>query len=142
MLAEVWPKLGDPLLAANTQDEVIAVFENYGQPYTGQFVPSRAPEILALMHDPDFPKTPAARIGFFADSIGGRPDLAFRTSRDLCIKERAKLRAKTPHKIIRKEFYIECECGYEGPALDDACRKCGAEIPLSLNTLWGNPGTF
>jgi hypothetical protein len=31
--------------------------------------------------------------------------------------------AKSPYKIIRKEFYVVCECGYSGPAEYDACRK-------------------
>ena len=30
---------------------------------------------------------------------------------------------------------IECSCGYQGPARDNACRKCGAEIPLSFEEL-------
>ena len=134
-LAQVWPKLRDPLLAAQTEEQAIAAFENYGQPYTGDFVPRMAPDILALIRDPSFPKRPKAQIGFLADSLAGRPNIEFRTSRDICVKERAKQRAKSPHKIIRKEFYIECECGYKGPARDNASRKCGAEIPVSLGTL-------
>jgi hypothetical protein len=132
-LAQVWPKLCDPLSAAQTVEEVTAAFENYGRPYAGQFVPWFVGDILALIRDANFPKRPKARIGFLADSLAGRPNVSFRSSRDICVKERAKQRAKSTHKIIRKEFYIECECGYQGPALDDACRNCGAEIPISLN---------
>lgn len=142
MLTEVWPKLGNPLLAAKTRDEVIAALESYGAPYTGEFVPSLASDIVALMGDSDFPKTADARIGFLSDSMGGRPGLTFRTSRDICGKERAKERAKSPHQIVRAEYYIECSCGYEGPARDNSCRKCGAGIPFSLNTMWDNPGIF
>jgi hypothetical protein len=141
-LAQVWPKLRDPLLASQTEVQTIAAFENYGHPYAGDFVPRQAPEILALIRDPSFPKRPKAQIGFLADSLAGRPNVEFRTSRDICVKERAKQRAKSPHKIIRKEFYIECECGYKGPARDNACRKCGAGIPISLGALLGNPGSF
>ena len=141
-LAQVWPKLRDPLLAAQTEEQIIAAFENHGQPYAGDFVPRLAPDILALIRDPSFPKRPKAQIGFLADSLAGRPNVQFRTSRDICVKERAKQRAKSPHKIIRKEFYIECECGYKGPALNSACRKCGAEIPISFDTLLGNRGSF
>ena len=133
-LAEVWPKLRDPLLAAQTEEQVIAAFKNYGQPYAGDYVPRMAPDILALIRDPSFPKRPKAQIGFLADSLAGRPNVEFRTSRDICIKERARQRAKSPHKIVRKEFYVECSCGYKGPARDNACRKCGAEIPFSLGT--------
>ena len=134
-LAEVWPKLRDPLLAAQTEEQVIAAFKNYSQPYAGDYVPRMAPDILALIRDPSFPKRPKAQIGFLADSLAGRPNVEFRTSRDICIKERARQRSKSPHKIIRKEFYVECSCGYKGPARDNACRKCGAEIPFSLGPL-------
>ena len=141
-LAEVWSKLRDPLMAAQTEEQTIAAFENYGQPYAREFVPRLAPDILALIRYSSFPKRSKAQIGFLADSLAGRPNVEFRTSRDICVKERAKQRAKSPHKIIRKEFYVECSCGYHGPARDNGCQKCGAEIPLSLGTLWGNPGLF
>ena len=142
MFAEMWPRLGASLLAANTDEEVISAFGNHGHPYTTNFVPSQTSDILALIHDPDFPKRTRARIAFLADSLAGRPNVAFRTSRDLCGKDRAKERAKSPHKIIRKEFYIECSCGYRGPARDNACRKCGATIPLDLEIMWASPGLF
>jgi hypothetical protein len=142
MFAEVWSRLGTPLLIAKTEEEVISVFEKYGTPYTTNFVPSHASDILTLIHDPDFPKRTGARIAFLADSLAGRPNVAFRTSRDICGKDRAKERAKSPHKIIRKEFYIECSCGYKGPARDNACRKCGATIPIDMEIMWGNPGLF
>jgi len=140
-LIQIWQKLGEPLLKAETKEEVITTLRDQGQPYAHNFV-SLAAEILTLIHGPEFPKRPKARIGFLADSLAGMPTIAARTARDICAKERAKQRAKSPHKIIRKEFYIECECGYEGPALANACRKCGATIPPSLDVLWGNPGLF
>lgn len=139
-LARVWPKLSDTLLAAQTEEQAIAAFENYGQPYAGEFVPRLAPDILALIRDPNFPKRPKAQIGFLADSIAGRPNVEFRTSRDICVKERAIRRVKSPHKIVRKEFYVECSCGYKGPGRDNACRECGAEIPFTFGALWGGPG--
>jgi hypothetical protein len=138
-LAQVWSKLRDPLLAAQTGEQAIAAFENHGQPYAGDFVPRLAPDILVLIHDASFPKRPKAQIGFLSDSLAGRPSVSFRTSRDICVKERAKRRAKSPYKIIRKEFYVECECGYKGPARDNACLKCRAPILTDLNILWANP---
>jgi hypothetical protein len=141
-LAQVWPKLSGPLVAATTGQEIASAFENHAQPYVGEFVPRLVPDILVLIRDPKFPKTEEARIAFLADSLGGRPSISFRTSRDICGDERRKVASKSPHKIIRKEFYIECECGYKGPARDSACRKCGAEIPISLETIWGNTGLF
>lgn len=142
MFREVWPRLGTPLLAANTEEEVVSALVKYGQPYATNFVPTQASDILALIHDPDFPKRTGARINFLADSLAGRPSVAFRTSRDICGKDRAKERAKSPHKIIRKEFYIECSCGYKGPARDNACRKCGATIPLDMEIMWGDTELF
>lgn len=132
----VWSKLCGPLVAAKNVKEIIETFEKHAQGYAQEFVPRLAEDILKVIQDPKFPKRPEPQINFLADSLAGRPNVEPRTSRDICSKGRAKERAKSPHKIIRKEFYVECSCGYEGPALNDACRKCSAEIPMSLDTLW------
>lgn len=137
MLTLRWPTLSGPLLAAETEEQVSAAFQNFAQPYTAEFVPRHTSDILALIRGRGFPKRAKARIGFLADSLGGRPDVELRTSRDICAKERAQERAKSSHKILRREFYVECSCGYKGPARDDACRKCGAEIPRSLGAVPG-----
>jgi hypothetical protein len=142
IFAQVWPELGGPLLAAKTEEQIVVAFKSYAQPYAAEFVPRLASDILALIRDPDFPKRPRAQIGFLADSLAGRPSIEPRTSRDICGKARAKERAKSPHKVIRREFYIECECGYKGPARDDACRKCGARNPIALETMWSIPRLF
>jgi hypothetical protein len=140
-LAQVWPKLRDPLLSSQTNEQVVSAFEKNAQPYAGDFVPRLAADIIRLIRDASFPKRPKAQIGFLAESLAGRPKVEFRTSRDICVKERAKQRARSPYKIIRYEFRIECECGYKGFSRDHACRKCGAGIPFSLGTLMGNPGS-
>jgi len=136
IFGEVWPRLRGPLIAANHVEEVVEAFEKHARTYAAQFVPRLAEDILKVVHDPKFPKRPDPQINFLADSLAGRPNIAPRTSRDICSKERAKERTKSPHKIIRHEFYVECECGYKGPARDNACRKCGAQIPVSLDALW------
>ena len=136
-LTELWPKLETALLTCRTEQNIANAFENHGQPYTSHYVPELVADILALIRDPKFPKRQEQRINFLADSVGGRPDLALRTSRDICEKERARQRRKSPHKILRHEYYVECSCGYRGPACDNACRKCGAEIALSLDELMG-----
>ena len=138
-LAEVWARLAGPLLAAESLEQVLAAFVGHGQPYAGEFVPRAAADILEVIREPSFPKRPKAQIGFIADSLAGMPTVTARTSRDICSMERARERRKSPHKVIRYEFYIECECGYKGPALDNACRKCGAPIPANLGVLWGAP---
>lgn len=139
MFAQLWPALAGPLLEAQTEEQVNAAFEKHGQPYTVEFAPRLTSDILVLVHSPNFPTRAKARIGFLADSLAGRPTITARTSRDICSKERAKQRAKSPHKIIRHEFYVECECGYKGPARDNACQQCGAPILKDLNILWANP---
>lgn len=137
-LGQVWVSLSGPLLTAKTEDQVSAAFEEHGQPYAKEFVPRFASDIFELISDPSFPKRAKAQIGFIADSLGGRPTVTLRTSRDICSRERMKQRARSRHKIVRYEFYVECECGYKGPARDNACRKCGASIPASLErTIWG-----
>jgi hypothetical protein len=128
----VWLNLGVPLLAARTEEEVKAAFEENAKSYSSNFVPERVSDIFALIRDLKFPKRKEAQINFLADSLGGRPKLSLRRSRDICEEERAKLRRKSKFKIIRNEFYIECTCGYQGPALDNACRKCGAALPVSF----------
>jgi hypothetical protein len=134
MLAEVWPKLRDPLLAIETgrEEDVIRAMENYAQPYAQDFVPGLASDILRVIHEQKFPQRPQAQISFLADSLAGRPSVEPRRSRDICGEERAKKRAQSPHKILRKEFYVECSCGYKGPARNDACPRCRAEISPSL----------
>lgn len=135
---QIWPVLRGPLISANEAAEVVEAFEKHAQAYACEFVPRLAEDILKIMQESKFPKRPQAQINFLADSLAGRPNVEPRTSRDLCGKERAKERAKSPHQIIRKEFYIECSCGYKGPALNDACRKCGAQISHLPEILSGN----
>lgn len=129
-LKQVWAQLEGPLVAAQTGDEVKAALETHAPGYASSYVPFQVSDILALIRDKKFPKDPEARINFLADSLGGRSTLTFRSSRDVCARERAKERAKSPYQILRYEYYVECSCGYEGPALNNACRKCGAEIPF------------
>lgn len=128
IFSEIWAEAGERLLKAQTDEEVLRAFD--GTAYRGQFeyIPSL---VLKVLHEPLFPRKRAkAQINFVADSLAAMGDVSPRRSRDICAKERARERAKSPHKILRKEYYIECSCGYKGPARDKACRKCGAEISL------------
>lgn len=129
-LKQVWKDLEGPLLAAQTKDEVKIALETHAPVYASSYVPFQVADMLALIHDKRFPKESEARINFLADSLGGRSTLTFRSSRDVCGRERARQRAKSPYQILRHEYYVECSCGYKGPARDGACRKCGAEINL------------
>ena len=128
ILTEVWGRLSGSLLAAANEQEITEAFRSNAQPYTNEFVPRLASDILAVLREKKFPTKPRAQAKFLANSLAGRPNVEARTSRDICAIEVAEEKAKSPHKILRKEFYVECSCGFKGPALDNACRKCGAEI--------------
>jgi hypothetical protein len=133
IFSQTWEVLGEHLLRATTEDEVLRAFELTA--YKAEFA-GIASLVLAVLRDRNFPKRDReARINFLADSLAARGMVTPRTSRDICGEARARDRAKSPHKIVRKEFYVECSCGYQGPALNGACRKCGAEIPLSFEEL-------
>ena len=119
---------GAPLIAAQTDEKVIEAFQSCAKPYDQHFVPRLAKDILAVKMEKKFPKRAMPQIKFLANSLAGRPNVEFRTSRDICAKALAEEKARSPYKILRKEFYIECSCGFKGPAQNDACRKCGTEI--------------
>lgn len=95
------------------------------------------PLILKVLKERTFLKKQKTQFGFLAESLAGLGVVSPRRSRDICAKERARERTKSPHRIIRKEFYVECSCGYKGPALNNSCRKCGAEIFLLPDILSG-----
>jgi len=133
----IWDKLSGPLLAARTEDEVTQAFRSYGEPYAHEFVPRLARDILVVMGKRKFPKRAKPQIKFLANSLAGRPNVEARTSRDICAKGLAEEKAKSQHTIVCKEFYVECTCGFKGPALDNACRKCGAQISFLPDLIGG-----
>lgn len=127
-----------PLLNAQNVEDVIVAFEDHAQPYAQDFVPRLGSDIFELIKETGFPQRAKAQINYIAESLAGRPTVSLRTSRDICGKMRAEESAKSPYKIIRKEFYVVCECGYKGPAEFDACRKCGAQISYLPDMLFGS----
>jgi hypothetical protein len=132
---QTWDVLGEQLLNAKTEGEVLQTFERTS--HENEFA-ALTSLILKVLRDQDFPKRDKeARINFLADSLAGRGIVTPRTSRDICARERARERGKSMHRILRHEFYVECSCGYKGPARDNACRKCGAEIDLLSGVLEG-----
>ena len=130
----VWGALYPLLSKAQNETEVGRAFAqiNAAGVYVGDqhhFIPYLADLIVKVIHEPDFPKKRRDRqIAFFADSLAARGSVSPRRSRDICEKERGK-RQSADH-IVRREFYVECSCGYSGPALNDECRECGAPIVL------------
>jgi hypothetical protein len=137
IFTEIWHKLSSPLLAARNEDGVTQAFKTQGEPYAQEFVPRLAADILKVIREKKFPKRPRAQIKFLANSLAGRPNVEPRTSRDICAQALAEEKARSPYKILRKEFYVECSCGYKGPAQNDACRKCGAQISMLPELLRG-----
>jgi hypothetical protein len=121
ILPGFWPRLVQPLLAAQSPGDVTRVFEALGLVSTS-FVPHWSELILKIIHDRRFPRVRAkAQIAFLADSLGAQGVVTPRRSREICAEERTK----ESHFIVRRDYYIECTCGYEGPALKGACPDCG-----------------
>jgi hypothetical protein len=108
---QIWPQLRDPLSRATNGEEVTQTFQSFAEPHAREFVPRLSEDILKVIQEPKFPKRTEAQIHFLADSLAD--------------------------KILRKEYYIECSCGYKGPARNDACRKCGAQISYLPEILLG-----
>jgi hypothetical protein len=141
-LNEVWERLERPLLDSKTSHDVTEAFKKFAEYCAGDFVPRLSSDILMLLNDADFPKRALSRTRFLARSLSGRPNLSFRRSRDICEEVDRKQKRKSPHHILRREFYIECSCGYRGPAFNDGCRKCGAQPQLSLEYWTGEALEF
>jgi hypothetical protein len=120
-LPQFWSKLGPRLLAAKSSGEIGATIRELAAGVSASMVPY-SELILKIVRDPKFPAArPTSQIHFLADSLGGQGFVTPRRSREICAEERSKVR----HAIVRQEYYIECSCGYAGPALDGACRDCG-----------------
>jgi hypothetical protein len=117
IFGQIWNNVGQPLLRAQTEKEVVQTLEKDSR-YVSEFR-GVAALILSVLHERKFPKRRAAQIGFLADSLAARGITSARRSRDICERERNK----KEHYIKRRDFYIECSCGYEGPALYGKCFK-------------------
>jgi len=127
VLDQIWDSVGEQAMHAESEEDVIKAL-NAALQHMEEF---RAITglILKVKREKKFPKTRPAQISFLADSLAGRGRISARRSRDICEKDRAK----PTHQIIRQDFYIECTCGYEGPARHGACAKCGAVcLPLTM----------
>src|SRR5271169_2133856 len=124
---QIWDTVGPKLIGAQTAEDVLKALDSAGQYWSNQLGPGTIPAlILTILRDPKFPKERRQQqINFLADSLAAWGDVSPRRSRDICEQERRK--EKKGHQILRREFYIECSCGYQGPAKNNACRNCGAE---------------
>jgi len=129
--AQFWPKLGARLLAAHSPEEVARAVREEAEGISASLNP-HSELILKILTDPKFPRARStSQIHFLADSLGGQGLVTPRRSREICAQERSK----KEHFIVRREYYVECSCGYKGPALDGACRDCGTwELSWDLRT--------
>lgn len=132
ILNQIWDRVSPRLLKAQTHADVVGSYEgaDIGS-YALEFV-QLADLILQVLKEPKFPKqNRKAQINFLADSIAAHGTVTPRSSRDICERERARI--KPLHHIVRYEFWIECSCGYKGRSLNHACPQCEAEIPLAAD---------
>jgi len=123
MFGQVWDKLGEPFLKTTSEAEVVQAFEAYAPQYAHEFVPSLIRLIFEVVHYPKFPKRHEPQINYLADSLAALGRVRPKRSREIVAQELAKERAKLKHRVLRREFYIECTCGYEGPAYKGKCPR-------------------
>ncbi len=133
IFGQIWNHIWPGLSKAETRQEVVNSFSGTDVgAYSLDFVPL-ADLILEVVKDPKFPRRKqTAQIGFLADSIAGYGTFTPRSSRDICDRERARI--KKVHRILSYEYYIECSCGYTGPSKKHACPQCEAEIQFPTDS--------
>jgi len=132
----IWRKVWPGLAKAETREDVLSSFSEVEiGAYAFEFV-NLADLILEAVRDPKFPKRkPDAQVNFLADSIGAHGMLTPRSSRDVCERERARI--KHIHRILCYEFYIECSCGYKGHSRNHGCPICEAKVDIQGNSASG-----
>jgi hypothetical protein len=125
----VWPSLSK----AETQKDVIQSFSRAEVGSYALDLVRLSDLILRVVRDPKFPKQQReAQINFLADSIAAYGVVTPRSSRDICERERSRI--KQVHRILSYEFYIECSCGYKGNSRKHACPTCEAEIHFKTDS--------
>jgi hypothetical protein len=85
--------------------------------------------LIDTLKDKSFPtRNQRAQEQFIVDSLAAKGKVSPRRSRDIIQRERSI--RKRQGRILRREFYIECSCGYHGEAYRDCCPVCTAPIIL------------
>jgi hypothetical protein len=116
----------EQLLAANSEQDVREVLKGTHDRARERLL-YKPGLLLATLKDKKLPKQDRdAQEQFIADSLAADGLVSIRRSRDIVQRDRSA--RKRRGKILRREFYVECSCGYLGPALNDACPECGAEV--------------
>jgi hypothetical protein len=113
----------DKLEAARTEAEAESAITKV-PPFYREILKDRFAAILTWVREGKFPRKSLKRkMHHFADSIAADVFLSPRRSRDICSEERKRVQNAT--MLLCREFYIECTCGYRGPARRGGCRRCG-----------------
>ena len=120
-LKQHWDVLAEPFLKAQSEEEFKRLLEKAPEHVRSKLGPNLFPAVEKIREDPKFPVKATTQIAYFAESFAGLGRISPRRSRDICAEGRKKKR----HTIIRQDYYIECTCGYEGPAKHGACPDCG-----------------
>lgn len=108
---------------AKTEKEAASAFERVPPPYRER-LNLWLVSTLEWALERKFPKMNLERkMRHLADSVAAEGFLSPRRCRDVCLEERK--RQEKLGMIVRREFYIECTCGYRGPAKGGGCRQCG-----------------
>lgn len=128
VLSQSAAKIDLPKLAtADSESDVVAALHEVPDHARLLLTGRWGKAILRWAKEKKFPKhNEQAILRHLADSIAGDGDVSPRTSRDIC--DRLRREERNRGRIIRREFYVECTCGYQGPALHDACPDCGAPV--------------
>jgi hypothetical protein len=115
----------DKLEIAKTEEEAGSALERVPPPYRER-LNLRLAAIPEWALEGKFPKTNLERkMRHLADSVAAEGFLTPRRCRDVCLEERK--RQEKIGMIFRREFYIECTCGYRGPAKGGGCPECGTK---------------
>ena len=124
VLKHSWDVLGQAL-ADGSKDEILTALERIDG-NNRQDLTQLIPVILQVRKERTFPTRPKAQIRFFAESLAARGIVSPRRSRDICGEFRRM--EEKQHTIIRQDYYIECTCGYQGPAHRGTCPACKTSI--------------
>ncbi len=118
---QVWNKLGKRLLKTTSEAKVVEAFEAKAPQHAQEFVPASVGLIFEVVHHPKFPKRRKPQINYLADSLAALGKVRPKRSREIVAQELARERARLKHRVLRREFFIECTCGYQGPAYKGKC---------------------
>ena len=119
----------DKLEAARTEAEAEAAIARV-PPFYREILKDRLAAILMWVREGKFPKKNLERkMRHLADSVARDVLLSPRRSRDICHEYRKRPVSTKVGMILCREYYIECTCGYRGPASRGACARCGTRKP-------------